>query len=122
MIKSKKIYKLEVKMNKKEVIEYCLSLPNTFEDYPFKEDNISLVMKHSKNKKWFGLIMEVKGKIYLNVKTNPEYSELLRNAYEYIIPAYHMNKEHWNTIILGDNIDESIVKELIDQSYELTKK
>ena len=66
--------------------------------------------------------MEVKGKIYLNVKTNPEYSELLRNAYEYIIPAYHMNKEHWNTIILGDNIDESIVKELIDQSYELTKK
>ena len=94
-------------MNKKEVVEYCLSLPNTFEDHPFKEDNISLVMKHSKNKKWFGLIMEVKGKIYLNVKTNPE---------------YHMNKEHWNTIILGDNIDESIVKELIDQSYELTKK
>ena len=109
-------------MNKNEVVKYCLSLPNTFEDYPFKEDNISVVIKHSKNKKWFGLIMEVKGKTYLNVKTNPEYSELLRNSYEYIIPAYHMNKEHWNTIILGDNVDEIIVKELIDQSYELTKK
>lgn len=108
-------------MNKNEVIKYCLSLPNTFEDYPFKEDNISVVMKHSKNKKWFGLIMEVKEKTYLNVKTNPEYSELLRNSYEYIIPAYHMNKEHWNTIILGDDVDECIVKELIDQSYELTK-
>ena len=108
-------------MNKNEVIKYCLSLPNTFEDYPFKEDNISVVMKHSKNKKWFGLIMEVKEKTYLNVKTNPEYSELLRNSYEYIIPAYHMNKEHWNTIILDDDVDESIVKELIDQSYELTK-
>ncbi len=108
-------------MNKSEVIKYCLTLQNTFEDYPFEDDNISVVMKHKKNKKWFALMMEVKGNIYLNIKTNPEYSELLRNEYEYIIPAYHMNKEHWNTIILNNNIDSNLVKELIDQSYELTK-
>ena len=108
-------------MNKSEVIKYCLTLQKTFEDYPFEDDNISVVMKHKKNKKWFALMMEVKGNIYLNIKTNPEYSELLRNEYEYIIPAYHMNKEHWNTIILNNNIDSNLVKELIDQSYELTK-
>ena len=66
--------------------------------------------------------MNVNDKLYLNVKTKPEYSELLRNTYEYIIPAYHMNKEHWNTIIVDEKVDSDIVKELIVQSYELTKK
>ena len=109
-------------MDKKDIIEYCLKLPDTFEDYPFKDDNESTVMKHKKSNKWFVLIMNVKGKIYVNVKTNPDYSDLLRNTYEYIIPAYHMNKEHWNTIVLSEKCDESVVKELIEQSYELTNK
>ena len=108
-------------MNKQEIINYCLTLPNTFEDYPFPDDNISVVMKHLENKKWFALLMEVKGKLYLNIKTEPSYSELLRSAYDYIIPGYHMNKEHWNTIIIDDKVDVSLVKELIEQSYELTK-
>ena len=59
---------------------------------------------------------------YLNIKTNPEYSELLRKSYDYIIPAYHMNKEHWNTIILSDKCDEELIKELLELSYELTCK
>ncbi len=108
-------------MNREDVIKYSLSLPNTYEDYPFPDDNISITMKHSDNKKWFALIMNVKGKIYLNVKTNPEYSELLRSSYAYITPAYHMNKEHWNTIIIDDKVDVSLVEELIEQSYDLTK-
>ena len=109
-------------MNKRDVIKYCLTLPNTFEDYPFPDDNVSVVMKHTNNKKWFALIMEVKGELYLNVKTKPNYSDLLRNSYDYIIPAYHMNKEHWNTVILSENVDVNLVKELIEQSYQLTKK
>ena len=109
-------------MNRNEVIKYCLELPNTFEDYPFPDDNISVTMKHRENKKWFALIMKVKGEEYLNIKTNPEYSELLRKTYDYIIPAYHMNKEHWNTIILSDKCDKKLVEELLEQSYELTKK
>lgn len=109
-------------MNKKEVIKYGLSLPDTYEDHPFDGDAETSVLKHTTNKKWFALIMNVKGKTYLNVKTEPEYSELLRNAYDYIIPAYHMNKEHWNTIILDDKCDKELVKELLEQSYDLTKK
>ena len=109
-------------MNRKDVIKYCLKLENVYEDYPFPDDNNSVTMKHIKNKKWFALIMNVKGKDYLNIKTEPEYSELLRKSYDYIIPAYHMNKEHWNTIILSDKCDKKIIEELLDRSYELTKK
>ncbi len=109
-------------MEKGEVIKYCLTLSNVYEDYPFPDDRFSVTMKHKENNKWFALIMRVKGQLYLNVKTNPEYSDLLRNTYSYIIPAYHMNKEHWNTIVLSEKVDENMVKELIKQSYELTKK
>lgn len=108
-------------MNREDIIKYSLSLPNTYEDYPFPDDNTSITMKHLENKKWFALIMNVNGKIYLNVKTDPNYSELLRSSYDYIIPAYHMNKEHWNTIIVDEKVDVSLVEELIEQSYELTK-
>ena len=107
-------------MKREDVIKYCLKLPNTFEDYPFPEDD-SVTMKHKRNHKWFALIMHVKGEEYLNVKTEPEYSELLRKSYDYIIPAYHMNKEHWNTIILSNKCDKKLVQELLRQSYDLTK-
>jgi len=109
-------------MNREDVIKYCMELPDVYEDYPFPEDNISATMKHKKNNKWFALLMKVNGKEYLNIKTNPEYSELLRKTYDYIIPAYHMNKEHWNTIILSDECDRELVEELLEQSYNLTRK
>ena len=109
-------------MNKQEIIEFCLALPNTFEDRPFQDKHETIVMKHINNKKWYAVIMKVQDEIYLNVKTDPEYSELLRSACEYIVPGYHMNKQHWNSIIINDKTDESLVKELIEQSYELTKK
>ncbi|MEI3401456.1 MAG: MmcQ/YjbR family DNA-binding protein [Clostridia bacterium] len=108
-------------MNKEEIIKYCLSQEDTYKDCPFKDDFESVTMKHKKNKKWFALIMNVHNKLYLNVKTDPDYSDILRSSYDYIIPAYHMNKEHWNTIIIDKNVDETLVKELIEQSYELTK-
>lgn len=109
-------------MEKQDIIKYCLSLQNTLEDYPFPDDNFTVAMKHTNNKRWFVLIMNVNKQVYLNIKTNPEYSDLLRNYYDYIIPAYHMNKEHWNTIMASENVDIKLVKELIKQSYELTIK
>ena len=109
-------------MNRNDVIKYCLELLEVYEDYPFPDDNISVTMKHKNNNKWFALLMNVGGEEYLNIKTNPEYSELLRNTYDYIIPAYHMNKEHWNTIILSEKCDRELVEELLKQRYDLTKK
>ena len=73
-------------MKKEEIVKYSLSLPNTYKDNPFPDDNTSITMKHIKSKKWFALIMNVKGQLYLNVKTDPNYSELLRNSYEALKP------------------------------------
>ena len=108
-------------MDKEEIIKYCLSLEDTYKACPFPDDYESVTMNHSKNKTWFALAMNVHNKLYLNVKTNPDYSDILRNSYDYIIPAYHMNKEHWNTIIIDKKVDKTLVKELIEQSYGLTK-
>ena len=108
-------------MDKEEIIKYCLTLEDTFKDCPFPNDFESVTMKHGKNKKWFALIMNVNDKLYLNVKTDSNYSDIFRNTYYFIIPAYHMNKEHWNTIIVDEKADWSLVKELIEQSYQLTK-
>ena len=108
-------------MDKEEIIKYCLTLEDIFKDCPFPNDFESVTMKHGKNKKWFALIMNVNDKLYLNVKTDSNYSDILRNTYNYIIPAYHMNKEHWNTIIVDEKADWSLVKEIIEQSYQLTK-
>ena len=94
-------------MNKEEIINFCLELANTYEDYPFPDDMESVTMKHRENNKWFALIMNVKGSLYLNLKTDPDYSDLLRKTYDYIIPAYHMNKQHWNTIIISEKCDRS---------------
>ena len=69
-------------MNKEEIIKYCLTLENTYKDCPFPDDFESVTMKHCKNKKWFALIMNVNNKLYLNVKTDSNYSDILRNTYE----------------------------------------
>lgn len=109
-------------MSKEEIIRYCLTLQNTFKDYPFTDDYETITMKHSENNKWFALVKEVKGKLYLNVKTEPEYLELLRKSCAYIVPGYHMNKQHWNTIVVNDCTDFDLLKDLIKESYNLTKK
>ena len=106
-------------MNKEEIIEYCLTLKNTYKDCPFTDDFESVTMKHCENKKWFALLMNVNEKLYLNIKTDPNYSDILRNTYDYIIPAYHMNKEHWNTIILDGTIPDETIKCMIAESYDL---
>ena len=106
-------------MDKEEIIKYCLTLENTYKDCPFPDDFESVTMKHLKNKKWFALIMNVNNKLYLNVKTDPNYSDILRNTYDYIIPAYHMNKEHWNTIILDGTVPDEDIRRMIAESYDL---
>lgn len=107
-------------IKKEEIFKYIKEKYNVSPEYLWEDTPEAAIFRHNENRKWFALIMNVKNEQYLNVKTDPNYSDLLRNAYDYIIPAYHMNKEHWNTIIISKNINEAIVYELIDQSYELT--
>lgn len=109
-------------MQRNEVLKYIKEQYNVEADYPWDDTPDAAIFRHKNNKKWFALIMKVKEEEYLNVKTEPSYSDLLRNTYDYITPAYHMNKEHWNTIIISRNVNKDLVYDLINQSYELTKK
>lgn len=109
-------------MKREEIFKYIKEKYNANPEYLWDDTPDAAIFRHQKNKKWFALIMIVNSEEYINVKTEPVYSDLLRNQYDYIIPAYHMNKEHWNSIIISKNVDKELVYELIDQSYELAKK
>jgi len=77
-------------MNKKDIIEYCLTFPAAYEDYPF--DANWAAMRHKTNKRSFAFIYELHGKLCVNLKCDPNEADLLRQIYTDLIPAYHMNK------------------------------
>ena len=105
---------------RQEAIQYCHSFQDVYEDYPFHDDNWC-VMRHKKNKKTFALIYDKDGYVWINVKCDPEWREFWRNAFESVIPAYHMNKTHWNSIILDGSVPDKDIRRMIGESYDLTK-
>jgi len=105
---------------RQEAINYCLTFNNVYEDYPFSDFNWT-IMRHTDNRKMFAAIYERKGNIWINVKCDPDFTYLWRSAYESVIPAYHMNKWHWNSIILDGSIPTDEIKKMIGDSFELTK-
>ena len=106
---------------KKEVIEFCLTFPDAYEDYPFHDDEWA-VIRLKGSKKVFAWIFERHGKTWINLKTDPQWRDFWRDAFPSIVPAYHLNKEHWNSLILDGTIPEETVKQLIGESYDLVKK
>ena len=105
---------------KKEIIAFCLTLPNVYEDYPFHDDNWC-VIRHRENKKVFAWIFDRDGHVWVNVKCDPEWRDFWRSAFESVIPAYHLNKEHWNSIILDGTIPVKDIERMVSESYDLTK-
>ena len=104
--------------NRKEIIEYGLSLPDTYQDAPFHDDNWQLIRVKG-SKKTFMLVYEKYGSVRVNVKVDPEWRDFWRKTYSSVIPAYHQNKEHWNTIIIDGSIPDDEVKRMIADSYDL---
>ncbi|PTS94493.1 MmcQ-like protein [Pedobacter sp. HMWF019] len=101
-------------MNIEELRDYCLQKPGSTEDFPFGDQT---------------LVFKIGGKIFLligleegnrfNAKCDPERAVELREQYDTIIPGYHMNKKHWNTIYMDGRLKRSLLHELIDHSYDL---
>lgn len=103
-------------MNIEALRLYCLSKKAATEDTPFGPDT---------------LVFRVQGKIYglmgldvlecgINLKCNPDFAIELREKHpDHIIPGYHMNKQHWNTVYTERGLDAKIIKELVDHSYDL---
>lgn len=101
-------------MNIESLREHCIKKPGVTESFPFGEDT---------------LVFKVSGKIFLltslsnpesfNAKCDPEKAVLLREQHTEIVPGYHMNKKHWNTVYYNQTLSGSLLKELIDHSYDL---
>ena len=102
-------------MNIEQIREHCLKKKAVTEEFPFDEET---------------LVFKVRGKIFLlaslesiplqiNLKCDPEKALELREEYEYVQPGYHMNKKHWNTIIIDGSISIRKIFEWIDESYYL---
>jgi len=101
-------------MNIEDYRDFCLSLPGTTEETPFGPDT---------------LVFKVGGKIFaltdlqtfasFNVKCDPERAVELRERYDYVLPGFHMNKKHWNTILVGTGAPDAQLRQWLTESYQL---
>lgn len=103
---------------REEVISYGLSFENTYTDTPFRDNNWQLV-REKNTKKAFLWVYEKDDHININLKVDPEWRDFWRSTFKSVIPAYHQNKEHWNTVILDGSIPDEDIKRMIAESYDL---
>ena len=102
-------------MDHKQVEEYVLSMPNSVREYPFGEE----VAVYKVNDKMFALIAEGSQPVRISLKCDPQLSEVLREKYETVMPGYHLNKKHWNTIVLSGQLPWEDIQGFIRHSYDL---
>lgn len=103
---------------REEALEYGLTFPDTYRDAPFHDENWQLV-RFAGNKKAFLWTYEKDGFVNLNVKVEPEKAFFWREIYKSVVPGYHQNKEHWNTVILDGTIPDKDIRQMIAESYDL---
>ena len=110
-------------MNTKQLIKRCLINEDAIVTYPFKDkkyDNTP-ILRHKSNNKWFGVIFEQNETLYINLKAKPMDISILMDQYpEIILPAWHMNKEHWYKVDVNA-INKPLLDRLIKISFDLTK-
>lgn len=104
-------------MNIEELRDYCLKKPGTTEGFPFGEE--TLVFKVGEK---IFLLIGLNAPNRFNVKCDPERAVELREQYEEIIPGFHMNKKHWNTVFTDGRLTFRQLQEIIDHSYDLVLK
>lgn len=103
---------------REKILRYGLSFPDTYQDAPFHDENWQLV-RYKPNKKAFLWTYEREGYLNINLKVDPNMAYFWRDLYHSVIPGYHQNKEHWNTVILDGTVPEKDIKRMIAESYDL---
>jgi predicted DNA-binding protein (MmcQ/YjbR family) len=104
---------------RKILIEHCLTFSGAYEDYPFGDDTAAI--RHGGNHRIFALFLIHGERELLNLKSEPFNALLWRNEFPSVIPGYHMNKLHWNSVILDGTVPDDAVREMIAESYDLTR-
>jgi predicted DNA-binding protein (MmcQ/YjbR family) len=105
-------------MNKRELIDHCLTLPMAYEDYPFEPDGAAI--RHTANKKIFAYISDSERGLKLVYKAHPIKIQFWRDQFEAVRPAFHWNKEYWNEVYVNELDFESVQLMILD-SFDLTK-
>ncbi len=108
-------------MTHKELEEYLLSYPNAWLDFPFGEGTSVYKIGHKETGegKLFALIADGSKPLRVSLKCDPVLAQTLREKYESVLPGYHLNKKHWNTIICSGQLSDDELKDLVRHSYEL---
>jgi predicted DNA-binding protein (MmcQ/YjbR family) len=109
-------------MTHKELEEYLLSMPGAWLDYPFGEGTSVYKVGRKdvgKDEKMFALIADESKPLRVSLKCDPLLAQNLREKYESVLPGYHLNKKHWNTIICSGQLTDDEVKDLARLSYRL---
>jgi predicted DNA-binding protein (MmcQ/YjbR family) len=109
--------KAKVLMERALLHAYCLAKPGVVEEYPFGAE----VTVFKVGGKIFALL-PVDGAPRISLKCDPVWADILRQTYTGVIPGYHLNKRHWNTVSVDEDVPETEVLEMIDHSYELVVK
>ena len=115
---------------RERILEMALELPGAKSDKPFEEDFDSTVLRHGDTGKWFGILLKApRNRVgldgegtaeVLNLKCDTMLSYGLRQEYPDILPAWHMNKQHWITVRLEGSVPEELLQTLLRMSYDLT--
>ena len=105
-------------MNEKQLRKYLLSKPEAYEDYPFGPETTVYKVKN----KMFALTYQDKKHLHINLKCDPMEAVQLRDVFDSVLPGYHMNKTHWNTVILDSSVPGFEMERMIDNSYRLVVK
>ena len=102
-------------MNATEVRTYLLEKPGAFEDFPFGPQVAVMKIR----RKMFATLAEEDGIARMNLKCDPHEALILRDIFDAILPGYHMNKRHWNTVVLDGSIPTGEIERMVDNSYAL---
>jgi predicted DNA-binding protein (MmcQ/YjbR family) len=105
-------------MDYETVKAYLLNKPEAIEDYPFGPNILIAKIKG----KMFASLTTNQGTTMMNLKCDPAHAQELRDVFDAVKPGYHMNKKHWNTLVLDGSLPDSELERLIDHSYTLVFK
>ena len=111
-------------MTHKEIEDYLLSMPDTWLDFPFGEGTsvYKVGNKEAGEGKLFAIIADDSKPLRLSLKCDPLLAKTLREKYESVLPGYHLNKKHWNTILCTGQLDDEEIKDLARLSYNLVTR
>ena len=103
---------------REEAVTFGLTFPDAYMECPFRDPNWQLIRVKG-SKKAFLWIYEMDGIVCLNVKADPQWRDFWRGTFASVVPGYHQNKEHWNTIYLDGTVPEEDIRRMIGESYDL---